>query len=166
MTELAVDEMLTQYTENKARCAHIDCEIAWREAMLEQLSATIIEDSVRISQNLDGMPHSGKISDPTAMVAVNVADGMETEDMRAMRKEITELKAERKRKSISVYFVDAWLMALNPKEKLIIETQVINHMYWRDVLSKYADAFNDVFTKEGLRLIKKNAMRKIYKIAA
>ena len=166
MLPARVDEMLKSYRESIGRCGHLEYEIKERQNTIESLRKTIVEDSVLAGQPMSGMPRSGKISDPTGQIGSAAADGCMTEEMKELQKEINALEAELRIKKIVVHFVDAWLDGLNEKERWIIEKQVIDGAYWREVIFSYKTKFGEEYSKDGLKRIKKNAMNKIYRIAS
>lgn len=161
-----VDEMLKSYRECIGRCGHLEYEIQERRDMIESLRKTMVEDSVLGAQPMSGMPRGGKLSDPTARIGAAVADGCMTDDMKFLQKEIDELEYELRKRKIVVHFVAAWLDGLNEKERWIIEKQVIDGAYWREVIFSYKAKFGDEYSKDGLKRIKKNALNKIYRIAS
>lgn len=118
------------------------------------------------AQPMSGMPRGGKLSDPTARIGIAVADGCMTDDMKILQKEIEDLEYELRKRKIVVHFVAAWLDGLNEKERWIIEKQVIDGSYWREVIFSYKAKFGDEYSKDGLKRIKKNALNKIYRIAS
>ena len=160
------DEMLKSYRESVGRCGHLENEIQERRDMLESLRETVIEDSVLAAQPLSGMPRSGKVSDPTAQIGSAAADGWMTSEMKHISQEIRELERELRSQRIVVHFVTAWLNGLNEKERWIIEKQVIDGAYWREVIFGFKAKFGDEYSKDGLKRIKRSAMNKIYRIAS
>ena len=112
------------------------------------------------------MPRSGKVSDPTAQIGIAAADGLMTSEMKNIFQEIRELERELRGQRIVVHFVTAWLNGLNEKERWIIEKQVIDGAYWREVIFGFKAKFGDEYSKDGLKRIKRSAMNKIYRIAS
>lgn len=160
-----VDNALKSYREYVGRCGHLECEIEYRKMLIERLRQTIVEDSISITQTISDMPRGGKLSNPTAKLGDALADGYETEEIKTLRNEIAELERELREKSITVRFVTEWLKCLNEKERLIIEKQMIDGAFWREVVRSYQLKFGEEYSKDGLKLIKKAALEKIYKIA-
>lgn len=160
-----VDEALKSYREYVGRCGHLECEIEYRKMLIERLKQTIVEDSVSCTQTISDMPRGGKLSDPTAKLGSALADGYETDEIKALRKEIVVLERELMEKNITVHFVTEWLKCLNEKERLIIEKQVIDGAFWRDVVRCFQSKFGEEYSKDGLKWIKRRALDKIYKIA-
>ena len=93
------------------------------------------------------------------------ASGGVTAHVRQIEEEITEKKCELAQKRVTVIFVGAWLKALNEKERFVVEKQVIDKLFWRDVVRFYDRTFGDAYSKHGLKSIRDNALQKIYRIA-
>lgn len=165
MQKESVDAMLSNYREHLARCEYLECEIPELERLVLSLRETMIEDTVACTQVISGMPHGTSISDPTGRLAVMFADGGVTESVRLLECEIAEKKRELAQKRVTVIFVGAWLKVLNEKERFVVEKQVIDKLFWRDVVRSYDRAFGDVYSKHGLKSIRDGALQKIYRIA-
>lgn len=82
----AVDKILDTYAENKARCAHIDAQIKQLESEIEQWKRNAAEELSLPARTLDGMPRGGQVSDPTAAVAIRLANGFEPEEIATLRR--------------------------------------------------------------------------------
>ena len=165
MQRESVDNILTNYREHLARCAYLEKEIPAMERMAASMRKTMIEDSVRVTQTLSDMPHGTDISDPTGRLAMMFASGGVTEHVRQIEEEIAEKKRELAQKQTTLFFVEAWLKSLNEKERLVVEKQVLDKLYWRDVAWHYENVFGEVYSKHALKDMRDKALRKIYRIA-
>ena len=111
------------------------------------------------------MPRSTDPSDPTGRLAEKFAEGYVTDHVKQIEAEIVEKTNELSAKTITLLFVGAWLKCLNEKERFVIEKQVIDKLFWRDVIRAYKQLFGDEYSKHGLKAIRDAAMQKIYRIA-
>lgn len=161
----SVDLMLANYRETLARCGFLEKQIPVLEQKAASMRKTMVEDSIYVAQSLSGMPHGTNISDPTARVAVKFASGEVTDEVRQIEEEIVQKRCELVQKQTSVAFVEAWLESLNAKERLIIERQVIDKLYWREVVRHYEVSFGEIYSKHALKDMRDKAMQKIYRIA-
>ena len=165
MQKESVDAMLSNYREHLARCEYLECEIPVLERLAEGMRKTMIEDAVSCTQVISDMPRGTSISDPTGRLAMIFASGGVTDHVRQIEKEIAEKRRELMHKRVTVIFVGAWLKALNEKERFVIEKQVIDKFFWRDVVRMYDRTFGEAYSKNGLKSIRDNALQRIYRIA-
>ena len=166
MQKESVDAMLSNYREHRARCEYLECEIPELERLAASMRETMVEDTVSCTQVISDMPRGTSISDPTGRLAMMFASGGVTEHVRQIEEEITEKKRELAQKRVTVIFVGAWLKALNEKERFVVEKQVIDKLFWRDVVRMYDRAFGEAYSKHGLKAIRDAALQKIYRIAS
>lgn len=157
--------MLSNYREHLARCEYLECEIRELERLAANMRESMVEDTVSCTQVISDMPGGTALSDPTGRLAMMLASGGVTERVKEIEEEISDKKRELAQKRVTVIFVDAWLKALNEKERFIVEKQVIDKLFWRDVIRFYDRAFGDAYSKHGLKSIRDNALQKIYRIA-
>lgn len=165
MNKEIVDTMLSNYRDYLARCEYLDSEIPELERLASHMRERMIEDSIHVTQTLSDLPHGTDISDPTGHLALMFASGGVTDHVRQIEEEIAKKKREREQKKISVHFVDAWLKSLNEKEKLLVEKQVIDKLYWREVIRHYENAFGELYSKHALKAIRDKALKRIYDVA-
>lgn len=158
--------MLANYREYAGRCMYLEFMIAKKEAELRSLQQTLIEDSVSCTQVISDMPRGGALSDPTARLGAAVADGYESDQIKQVKAEIEALQNELDAKQPTILFVSALLEGLSEKERWIVEKQVIDGAYWREVIFGYRTKFGDTYSKDGLKRIKKAALQKLYRIAS
>ena len=161
-----MDEMLSNYREHLARCEYLECELPELERLARSMRETMVEDTVSVTQVLSDMPRGSSISDPTGRLAMKFASGGVTEHVRQIEAEIVEKGRELSTKRVTVVFVGAWLKALNEKERFVVEKQVIDKLFWRDVVRMYDRAFGEAYSKHGLKAIRDAALQKIYRIAS
>ena len=161
-----VDECLRNYKEYSARCEFLQHDIHEMKMLVERLRQNALTDAVSISSpSLSGMPHGNDISDPTGNVAIKFADGFVPQYIVDMEKEIQAKEAEYREKFPTIVFVEAWLKALNARERLIVEGKMINGLFWRELVNAYRNEFDEVYSKHGLKGILDRALDKIYKVA-
>lgn len=161
-----VDQMLKDYRECKGRCEHLRTEIELLDRQSVSLRRTMIEDAVSVSATVSDMPRGTALSDQTANVALRFADGKVPDYIKEIEADADKLRKELSEKDMVVIFVEAWLKGLTEKERWIIEKQVIDGAYWREIIHDYRDRYGDEYTKDGLKRIRNVAMTKIYRIAA
>jgi len=161
-----VDEMLSNYLEHRARCEHLGLEIQEAERTLALMQSEQVEDMISITSRLTGMPGTQEgMSEPTARVATLIADGHKTEHIEKAEEELTKLKKELAEKLPTVVFVNAWITALDTRERYIMENKVLGGLSWKQLVYTFNKQFGDSYSQQGLRKIKDAAMDKIYRIA-
>lgn len=166
MNKQAVDQMIDNYKEYSARCAFLEALIVQTERAVKSMKEGIVEDSVRLSALLDGMPRAQKgSSDPTGGLGAKVADGYESEYIQQAESELKQYRDELEYKRITTAFVNAWMEGLTLKERFVMEKKVIGGLSWRQLVFAFNKEFGDLYSQEGLKSIRKTAMEKIYRIA-
>ena len=165
-TRETVLELLTQYNANRARVGHLRLEIEKLRATIEYILANIeaVQSPLK-AQVITDMPHGTSVGDPTAELAVKIADRRVPSDVNTMRQEIRDYEEELKTKNQDASYVDAWLKALNTGESWIVVHRIINEETWTDVLYAYQNGFGHYASKSALNRLKKRAMQKIYNAA-
>lgn len=160
-----VDRILNDFTTDKARCAHIEAQIAQLEHEIERLKRNAAAELVLPARAFDGMPRGNAITRPTENTALRLADGYEPEEIPELRRRIEELRAEKKQRELNCTFTQAWLTALPERERFIIEHQTIQKLPWRIVIQRYTDEYGIEYSKDTLKRWKKTAQQRIYAIA-
>ena len=160
-----VDQCLENYREFSARCSFLEQEINELRILAEKLKSSAMTDAITITAQMTGMPHGTGITDPTGRIAMKFADGFTPDYIKEIEREIRTLEEERRTKLSTIVFVDAWLKALNKRERFVIENKVIGGMFWREMIFAYKAEFGDEYSKQGMKKIKDRAMERIYKVA-
>lgn len=160
-----VDECMLQYKEYSARCEFLQHEIHELENLAEQLRTNQVNDMISLSQVITGMPHGTSISDPTGKLGILLAEGYENDFIKQVEAEIVQKQKEYRMKISTVVFVDAWVKVLTIRERYVIENKKIGSMYWRELIAGFKKEFGEVYSRQGLKKIMDNAMKKIYNVA-
>lgn len=161
-----VDEMLKAYRFEVGRCGHLKTEIGQLEKAISCATATMDEDIITIqAQQLTGMPHGTTVGNPTERLGIMLASGWIPNDITEMQDELKKARQEYDQRHANVLFVTAWLNGLPERERWIVEHQVVDGEYWKEVAAKYKTAFLEDYSKDSLKRLKQRAMEKIYKMA-
>ncbi len=167
MRRAEVDRLLANHRANEGRCKHLEAEIKRLEAELEREKRDIAAEAVASAtapRVLDGMPHERGISKPTERLGIALADGWIPTHMRDLMDDIDADRRELARRELERAFVSAWLDGLPDRERWIIQQQVIDHVYWRDVAARYALVWGVDYSIDTLKRIKARALGMIYAI--
>ena len=166
MTRERVDEMLKAYRFELGRCGHLAAEIQIKQRQLDAERRDFVETlAAPKPQQITDMPRGTTMSNPTERIGGMLADGYRSPEYRAIEGQIAEMEAELNQRSDVVMHVQAWLSGLPQREKLIIECQVIDGVYWRDVAKRYRQTFEEDVSKDTLKRLRDRAMDMIYKMA-
>ena len=166
MTLTEITEMIAAYNEKRGRAAFLRVEIAAKTRELERLIALQpVYEAGPGAQVITGMPHGTKLSDPTAETASRLADGYESADIKDMRRELSRLQSELEKADSNIAAVEAWLIALTPSERFVIEHKLINGEYWAVVVRGYEEALNLPASKSALKRIKYAALDKLARVS-
>ena len=85
--------------------------------------------------------------------------------LKDMQKELAELQQEYDGRYFTVLFVSSWLKGLTERERWIVEHQIIDGEYWKNISRKYRETFTEDTSKSSLKRLKKRALEKIYAMA-
>lgn len=166
MTREKIDEMLKNYRFEVGRCGHLETEISQLQSAIQHSMAILAEEISAVKpQQLSDMPHGTAIGNPTENMAVMLASGWVPDYVKEMQNNLAELKAEYNSRYLSVLFVSSWLKGLSERERWIVERQIIDGEYWKDIIVKYKAAFAEDTSKDSLKRLKRRALDKIYLIA-
>jgi hypothetical protein len=166
MQKETVDKMLGNYREYSARCLYLECCIRDAEDKLRSIRKTMVPDAISITAKYTDMPGAkGRTSDPTASVASRFADGYMPDAAKELEAELARMQGELRDKTPTVVFVEIWLNALNDKERFVIEKQMIDGLFWREVAAAFNEKFRVRYSAVGLKRIRSGALEKVYKIA-
>lgn len=161
-----VDEMLKAYRFEVGRCGHLETQIMQLKREIDLCKKYIPEELASIQpQQLTGMPHGTTVSSPTERSGILLASGWQPEYISAMEAELKSLEEEYSERQFTVLFVSSWLQGLTDRERWIVEHQVIDGEYWKDVAAAYRSVYSDECSKDSLKRLKQRAMDKIYCMA-
>ena len=165
MTAEMVDECLAHYREYTARCDFLEKEIAELERWIEQMRSMFVEDNVHITQTLSDMPHSTGVSNPVEKLAFMDIEQFTPDYIKTVETEVRARKRELQMKRPTVIFVDAWLKCLTSRERFIVKHQMLDGMFWREVVSAFEKEYGETYTRQRLKKIRDNAVEKMHEIA-
>ena len=160
------DQMLSSYKMCLGRYQYLMALLPELREEAARWKVNLASDLAGVNaQNMDGMPHGTAVSNPTERLGIMLADGYAPEGLKELNRQIEQYEKELNEKSVVVHFVEAWLSGLTDKERWIIEAQVIDGAYWREVMAEYRKRYGEDYSREGLKKIRDAAMAKIHQMA-
>lgn len=161
-----VDKLLANHRENVGRCLHVEAEIVRLKGELKAAKQNLALDmSTAHNYELSDMPRGTAVGQPTERIALKLASGWKPDYVEALEQQLAAYEAEHAERKLNRLFVEGWLEGLPERERWLIETQVIDGVYWRDVLIRYRQKFGYDVTTKTLQRIKAQAMERIYEMA-
>ena len=161
-----VDTMLRGYKGNKARSEHLRLEIERVEQnLLIESNNAIANDAIHAQQYSD-MPHGSEVGRPVEDLVMKYAGGYVPPLVMGLQNELIAMRREYDLCIGCVRYVDAWMQALNEREREVVTLQLIEGLYWSDVLYQLSKKYGLVFSKGGVRNIRNRAMEKICQAAS
>lgn len=151
VTPEQVDAMLLVYKEYASRCKLLEERKRFLEADIDFYSNLRAEDVVQTTAPLSGMPRGGTTSDPTGRIGIMLADGDGAGKIPGLRRELRQVEMELREKQPTVVFVDALLIALNDRERFVVEGKAINGLTWRQLENLFKVAFGEAYSQQGLK---------------
>lgn len=161
-----ITQMLAAYIQTKARCAAITVQIQELKAKMETEYSYRYVDEILRPAPMDGMPHGNMVGRTTETIAVRLADRKLSPQLAAMMEECANLYEERRHLRLQVDFVDAWLQALNEKERYVVEHHLVHGESWKETGIGYRRRFEEGVSKDTLRRIGQKALKKIVEAAS
>ena len=161
------EQMLKDYKTYLGRCEYLKALIPELKSEAKIWHTHLVVDLARNTETeMDGMPRGNKIGNPTERLGILLASGFTPDGLTELEDEIRRYEQELKEKTLVVHFVEAWLQGLTDKERWLIERQVIDGAFWRQIVTEYKERFGEEYSKEGLKKIKSGAMEKIFDMAS
>lgn len=165
MTVEDVDRMLSEYLTNSATILHLEVRAKELRAAATAAADTTAGDLINIAQSWSTDPHGTGVSQPTERAAIMLADGDPGKRSRAMLAEAEKTERRISELKRQCEYVEAWLRALNDKEKTVVHCKAIQHLFWRETGTYMERQFGVAYSVTGLKKIYHYAMDKVYKIA-
>ena len=166
MTKEKVDLLLSNHRENVGRCLHLQAEIAELQSSIADAERNLATDLAWAhSYELSDMPHGTAVSQPTEKIGLQLASGWKPDYIVTMQQRLAECEREQQEREINRMFVDGWLKGLPDRERWLIENQVIDKVFWRDILIRYRQRFETDLSKDTLQRVKARALEQIYAMA-
>ena len=166
MTKERVMEMLKTYRFELGRCGHLQAEIAALNLKYKQtehdLTIAMVSPGAQV---LSDMPRGTSVGNPTERYAMRLVEGLHDADLKEIEEKIAALEAEHQERSTTVMYVQSWLSGLAERERWVVEAQVIDGVFWRDVCSRYRQHFEEDCSKDTLKRYRDRALDKIYEMA-
>lgn len=166
MTTERVMEMLKAYRFELGRCGHLQTEI---NAMQRQYNQ--IEHDLTVAmcspgaQQLSDMPRGTAVGNPTERHAMRLLEGLHDQELQEVEVKIAALEDEYNTRQLTVMYVQSWLAGLTERERWVVEAQVIDGVFWKDVCSRYRQHFEEDCSKDTLKRYRDKALFKIFEMA-
>lgn len=166
MTREAVDKLLRDARQNRGRLLHLRTEMSRLSAEIELARGNLeVDAATAYNYELSDMPRGTAVGRPTEQIGLKLASGWEPDHIKAMEQEMQLYQQEYDKRYLDELFVTAWLEGLPERERWLIETQVIDGVFWRDVLIRYRKKFGTDASKDTLQRVKTKALEQIYDMA-
>lgn len=166
MTIERIEEMLKTYRFEVGRCGHLENEIALTKNQIERAKAGLADDLAGPgAQVITDMPRGTTVGNPTEKLGMMLASGYKSDEIRELEAKLGELIAEYTERKKTVDYVSSWLNGLPERERWMIETQVIDGVIWREILTKYPERFGEYRSKDTLKRIRDKAFDMIVDMA-
>lgn len=160
MTREHICSLLREYKRNKGKLAHLRVDIKWLESVT---GGDFIKDMAYSAQILTDMPRGNETSDPTAKIAVSVADNGE-KLKRHYAVELERMEARKIELLRDCGYVEAWLEGLPEKERDVIQWHEIDGKTWAEVTGLFDEKYGHKYSGDGMKTIKKRAVSYIFEM--
>ena len=165
-TKAKVDDAIKTYYSDKARAEHLALEIAELERRIKTAVSNLAGDEAGPkAQRISDMPHGTSVGNPTEELGMKLASGWLPPEVKEMQSDLKSFQFEYSDLMLRVRFVDAWMGALNERERWVIMHQYSQQDTWHNVMTDYQKTYGDFVSKETLKRMRGAAFKKVYRIA-
>lgn len=165
MNTETVDRMLGEYLSNQALVKHLENTASILRKEAANAADVQAEDLIHLTQSWSTDPHGNNVSQPTENAAVKLADGDAERRSKAILAEVERIEKRIETIRDDMRYVEAWLSALNTKEKIVVDCKAIQKLFWRETAVYIEKTFGVAYSAVGLKRIYHRAMEKIYALA-
>lgn len=167
MQKKEIELMLRDYRRCKARRDYLQQAIGILEQQKDkELKNAMAQDALHGSV-ITGMPRGSSVGNPTERLVLMYESGYKPQYIKQMEGELAMLRDELKEVTTVCKCVEAWLLSLNDKEKILINSHVIDGLSWAETVPLLQRQYPGTFTgsRNGLRELQRRALEKIYDVA-
>lgn len=165
MTREQVDEHISAYLVQRARCDYLQLRIAELEKQLKEASADKIYDLVSITAKISDEPHGTDVSKPTERAAVKLADGYEPPQVKQLKRTLVVVRQYLALAETEVAYVDCWMRALSDMEYKVVYFHGIEKRTWGECVNELQSQYGTYYSKPGLKKIYQRSMERVYRVA-
>ena len=161
-----VEKLLREYRAKKARYTTLTLTADRMQRLLEAEAQNALANDALHAQQYNGMPHGkGKANKPVEDLVLRYVDGYKPENQRNWEDEVRQMMREMVELNTDIQLVDAWLDALNDRERTVVTETLINERTMQSLALASHRLFEHPLTVDSIRGIKRNALKKICEIA-
>ena len=160
-----VDNLLENYRANKARYNHLYINAMNMTVQINAEARKAIAGDAIHAQQYKESPPGGRLSKPVEDLALRYMDGHIPDVLKGWMKESEAMQKELMELETSIVYVDAWMDALNEKERMVITEHMLDGHSLKELEIASTRKFGYHMTADGIRGIKRKALNKIYDIA-
>lgn len=157
MTVRQMDDILDAYKWNVGRLEYLVGEIDRLERIFAEEKDNYVDNAVKTTSSVTGMPGGGGTGDKVGRVACQLADEPLNKELQALWKEIVAKRAEMERVTRDVALVRKCLDALTEPERAVFKQRRFDDVPFEDISYKGV-------TEKSARVIYRRVCYKIYKM--
>ena len=167
MTQTTVDAMLRDYKRCMARRDYLQQAIQVLKQQRQFANDKAMEEEALHGVIMNGMPHGSNPGNPVESLVLRYQSGYKPQYIQDMDADIYVMQDELKEVTMVCNCVQAWLKALNDKERILIKAHVIDGLSWVETVPLLQREYPGTFTgsRNGLRDLQRRALEKIYSVA-
>ena len=159
--------MLRDYKRCTARRDYLMQAISLLQKQRKNAQGKAMAEDALHGAVMNGMPHGTTPGNPVESLVLRYASGYKPQYIQQMDDDLAVLQDELKEVTAVCKCVEAWLLALNDKEKILINAHVIDGLSWVETVPLLQREYPGTFTgsRNGLREMQRRALEKIYSVA-
>ena len=167
MTQSAVDSMLKDYKRCMARRDYLIQAINILKGQIQRAQDQAMILEAQKSAPMNGMPHGSNPGNPVESLVLRYESGYKPQYIQEMDADLLQMQDELKEVTTVCNCVQAWLLALNDKERILVNAHVIDGLSWAETVPLLQREYPGTFTgsRNGLRDLQRRALEKIYSVA-
>lgn len=157
--------MLRDYKRCTARRDYLMQAIEYLSKQIETEKGRAMTDEALHGIDMSGMPHGTMPGNPVESLVLRYASGYKPQYIQYMDADLQQMRDELAEVTTVCKCVEAWMQALNDKERKVVQAHIIHGLSWAEVLPLFRADYSYTSSRDGLRYIQRTALDKIYDAA-
>ena len=163
MTRGKIESELRTYREISARLAALNLRAVEIEHTILGLRAKLDDPSGVGAAVIDGMPHSQSTESVVERQVIRC--DRDTDEIIALQYELDRLQTQAYMLGREVALVEAWLLALDERERLLVEMFYFDDLFWPMICRRYEQAYNTTMCERQAKRLRTEALEKMERVS-
>jgi DNA-directed RNA polymerase specialized sigma subunit len=164
MTRGQIESELRTYREKSARLAVLQTRAVEIEHTILELRAKLDDPSGVGAAVIDGMPHAQPVSSVVERQVIRC--DRDTDEIRELQHELERVQTMAYRVGQEVAIVEAWLLALDERERFAVRSFYFDGLFWGTIRRRYEDEYKMPISDRRVKQLRDRALGKMERVSA